>query len=66
MLMMLWTDNRTRHIPGVLIEQVNLQTRTDEDLLLTDDFRTDFAVQTHRGMDDYIMPVYMPEIGCGP
>lgn len=66
MLMMLWTDNRTRHIPGVLIEQVNFATESDENLLLTDDFRAEFAIQTHRGMDDYIVPVYVPGMGCGP
>lgn len=63
MLMMLWTDKRTKHIPGVLIEQVNLKTKSDEDLLLNDTFRTDFAIQTHRGMDDFLVPQYIPGLG---
>ncbi len=66
MLMMLWTDERTKHIPGVLIEQVNFQTPSDEDLLLTDDFPPSFAVQAHRGMDDFLVPNYIPGIGPWP
>jgi len=63
LLYTLWANEKTRNVPGVLIEQVYLHTLTDENLLLTGDFRNSFAIQTHRGIDDFLVPAYIPGIG---
>lgn len=47
----------TRYIPAVLIEVTNLKNSYDEGLAKgNEDFPSKFAITTHLGVDDYLLP----------